>query len=382
MKILLLTGVFYPKTAGGAFEDWNFSKIAAERGHDIHVYTSKTSGTPSSETVSGVTIHRPFRASPQHRHPNSKLGQLMRVLFVLRLAVYLLVTLDRDYDVIYSTGHMFHPIAKLIGISYRLPVINLVAYSPSIDPTRLSAIDLRVLFERVNFRFFMGDIVLSRTPQIRQLLESKYGVPAQVVHGIIDEEDLRCSFNSDGASRLRYEVAEDKKLLVFVGRFVSVKNPVVPVAILNELPEKYSLLMVGGGMEREHVKSVADNYGVTDRVQLTGELPHSETLQIISMADALLLTSDVEAYPTVVFEALTLKTPVVATPVGILEEMSHPRLTVCSKDRMAQKIESLKQQSENGIDEETLHQYSITQFTDEVLAVLESQASGYGSQNE
>jgi glycosyltransferase involved in cell wall biosynthesis len=372
MKLLLLTGQFYPKTSGGAFEDWNFSKQAAERGHDIYVYTSREGAEPRFESVSGVQIRRPYRGTPEESHPNSKVGQVLRILFIVRLTICLLFKINDNFDAIYSTGHMFHPTAKLVGRIRGIPVINLVAYSPSIKIGRLSKTDLRVIFERINFRYFMGELVLSRTPQIRDILRNKYNTPAKIVHGIVDEEQLDNNYEPSLDLRDELNIPADETILLFVGRFVDIKNPSAPVEMLSKLPDEYTLVMIGDGEERGKVEATIDNCDTKMGVHLLGEIPHDKTLDAIAMADALLVTSDVEAYPTVVFEALSLKTPVISTRVGIVSEITHKRITESSIENMAATIKCLDFESKAEVDRETLKKYSISRYTDETISAIKS----------
>jgi glycosyltransferase involved in cell wall biosynthesis len=102
-----------------------------------------------------------------------------------------------------------------------------------------------------------------------------------------------------------------------------VKRPDEAVRVLAELPDSYRLVVLGDGEYRSVVERAVSECDVDGRVDLLGRRPHDDTLRTIAAADVLLVTSSVEAYPTVVFEALSLNTPVVSTPVGILPEIEH-----------------------------------------------------------
>ncbi|RDZ98448.1 hypothetical protein DEQ92_21135, partial [Haloferax sp. Atlit-6N] len=185
LRILQLAEDFYPKTSGGAFTDWNFAKLSAERGHHVTVYTPRTSETPERETVHNVEINRPYRATPADNHPNSAYGVLHRLVFILLLTVRLTYEMRHtNYDVIYSTNHLLHPTAKLVGLLYGVPVVNFVGYSPS-ERTELHPLDFRNLFEFVIFSLFMGRFVLCRTPRVRDRIEKWSRSSVELIHGII-----------------------------------------------------------------------------------------------------------------------------------------------------------------------------------------------------
>ncbi|TKX85370.1 glycosyltransferase [Halorubrum sp. SS5] len=372
LRILMLAEDFYPKTSGGAFTDWNFAKLSTERGHQVTVYTPRTSGTPERESVHNVEINRPYRATPTENHPNSVYGVFRRLLFILLLTVRLAYEIrTTNYDVIYSTNHLLHPTAKLIGLLYSLPVVNFVGYSPS-ERTELHPLDFRNLFEFVIFFLFMGGFVLCRTPRVRDRIEKWSRSSVEIIHGIIEQDALAEAAESD-VEPVRREHGVDSKesLIVSVCRFVPVKRPEESVRVLSELPDSYRLVVLGDGEYRSVVESAVLKFDVEERVDLLGRRPHGETLRTISAADALLVTSSVEAYPTVVFEALSLNTPVVSTPVGILPEIEHPKLKLTDLSSMPQTVLDIAESSHNGLDEETVYRFSIEQFIDTVLDTME-----------
>lgn len=373
MNILQLSGDFYPVMSGGALTDWNFAKNASAMGHDVTVFTSREGDTLPTENHSGVTIHRPFKGAPPGKHPNSLIGFLYRVKFITLFVLYMAFVKNcGDFDVVYSTNYIMHPVAKLLSFKHNLPVVNFIGYTPSQNPS-LRRYDVRILAERVVLNLFMGDIVLCRTPECVSL--GTAGVDIQLVHGLLDEEEIRAA---SMASPNNYNVNENiqdmanMETIVFVGRLVHVKNASASIGILKSLPENYQLLIVGDGEERDELQSKIFDEGVEKRVQILGSLPHKTTLQIIATADLLILTSLTEAYPTVVFESLALGTPVVATPVGILPEIDHTNLHLTGIDRMASKIVSVANSTSAAkLDESTLDIYSMERFTDTVLQSME-----------
>lgn len=372
LRILMLVEDFYPRTSGGAFSDWKFAQIAVERGHSVTVYADRVAGSENREIAEGVDIRRPHRMKPKGKHVNSSRGQIRRILLSCVLCLQLLLNFDNtDFDVIYSTNHVMHPVAKILKIVYGIPVVNFVAYSPSARGSGESTPKSVFVFEEVNFRLFMGDIVVCRTPEVRELVRNRSSASVELIGGVLNQDTILSLFESDQRHQ-----SPNGTQLVFVGRLVQIKNPKAALDVLAELPERYHLTIIGDGPEHESLVERIQSLDLQDRVELAGRLSHEETLERIAQADGLILTSHTEAYPTVVFEALALNTDVFASPVGILPEIKHERLHITDTESMSTIIEKTDPLCEQvAVDKETLDRFSMERFTDEALAALYKAAS-------
>ena len=363
LNVLLLAEDFYPKESGGAFIDWNAAKHLADDGNRVTVVTPRDEETPSRETVDEVDIRRPFRGIKADTPPNSLRGQLRRILFVLLVIPYLINLIRREkLNLIYSTNHLLHPAAALISTIFQLPHVSFVGYSPSIRGD-VSLTHPLVLLERMNFQLFMGDCALCQTPSIYKELVRLSDAKIKRVDGTVDANAVRSALDSKADS----DPETDKiDRLIFVGRFVEPKNPTKIPTIIARLPSMYSLVMIGDGPQRPAVETAIHKENVQDRVDLIGRLSHEQTLRAIHEADLLVLPSEADAYPTVVFEALALNTPVLATPVGVLPTIDHRNLTTAPLGEFNNCIPDIETAERRGIDEEALRQFSVERFATSV----------------
>jgi len=191
LDILILAEDFYPKTSGGAFIDWNLAKHLAACGDSVTVVTPKIGPASSTEYVDGIEIRRRFRSHGPDTHPNTIRGLFWRVLYSLVLIPYLLKFIrNEDFELLYSTNHLFHFPAALVSTVFRLAHISFVGYSPSIRP-EVTITDPLVILERMNFRFFMGDTALCRTPAVAALLSKLSNSDVDRVDGIVDSTAIR-----------------------------------------------------------------------------------------------------------------------------------------------------------------------------------------------
>jgi glycosyltransferase involved in cell wall biosynthesis len=361
LNVLLLAEDFYPKESGGAFIDWNVATYLVEHGDSVTTVTPRYGDTARKEIINGVEILRPFRGHSNDKHPNSIRGFLRRIVFTLVLIPFLLVLCWRqDFDLIYSTNHLLHPPAAIATFVERVPHISFIGYSPSIREEN-SLLDPLVVLERVNFRLFIGDLVICQTPSVKQMISREYGREVERIDGAVDTEAILEAVNSP--SRQNTTQDPDPSIeLIFTGRLVSIKNPGKLPEIISDLPPEYTLTIVGGGPRKSDIEDTVEDLNLQDRITLTGKLPHRETLQKIYSSGVLLLPSTADAYPTVVFEALCLNTPVLATPVGVLPTIDHRNLTTAPLGEFSNYVSGIETAGRQGIDEETLRQFSVERF--------------------
>lgn len=129
------------------------------------------------------------------------------------------------------------------------------------------------------------------------------------------------------AAREALGIAQDARLVVFVGHLVPIKNlPVLVDAWRLALQQRRAqatdqLVLIGDGSEREALQRAVQQAGLQASIRFTGALPQAHVAQWLSAADALCLPSQNEGMPNVVVEALAMGLPVVASRVGGIPEL-------------------------------------------------------------
>ena len=77
-----------------------------------------------------------------------------------------------------------------------------------------------------------------------------------------------------------------------------------------------TLWIIGDGPERDSLRRLAQERGVSERVRFVGAVDQSALPRYYSAADALVLASSREGWANVLLESLACGTPVAATAVG------------------------------------------------------------------
>ena len=120
-----------------------------------------------------------------------------------------------------------------------------------------------------------------------------------------------------------------KKHLLFVGRLEPVKGIPLILDALSLLPKNIDLIIVGVGSKKNDLEKHVKNMGLVNRVLFAGAVEHNELHHYYQAADALVLASYSEGWPTVILEALACGIPVVSPKVGgVAEVVKNDRLGI------------------------------------------------------
>lgn len=168
--------------------------------------------------------------------------------------------------------------------------------------------------------------IITRSAELARLLEQA-GIPATRLHPVYNGVDRTCFHPRDRASaRRELGLREDAPVVLFVGNFYDIKNPLTLLhahSLLVAQPglESCTLLLVGGGPLEPRMRTLASELGTASRVHFAGRHDAEGVALRMQAADALCLPSDNEGVPNVLLEAFTCGLPVVASSVGGMPEV-------------------------------------------------------------
>ena len=108
--------------------------------------------------------------------------------------------------------------------------------------------------------------------------------------------------------------------VAFVGRLEYPKDPLLFLEALRGAKVQRAVV-VGAGKLHDAMIKRARVYGLLDKIDFLGELPHDQVMKILPAVGAVVMTSRWEGLPILPLEAISLGVPVVATAVGGLPEI-------------------------------------------------------------
>ncbi len=303
-----------------------FLKNIPENKYEIDLLLNLRSGKYLSEvpqwikifhlnTGEMITTNRPWEI-PEKVYRNIYQGILK--LFPKLLYKYILK--DKKYDVELIANHRLldevlkSPINSKKIVWVHNDLFSIPEYTQEKLRNFFQADKIMVISDKIK----QGFEKLAQTPKEKQKLIRIYN-PIDS-HEIIEKSEEKINFDFYGF--------EKEKTFVAVGTVFPQKGFDRLIEMHKKLLEeglKHKILIVGDGYDFTNVKNLCENLKVEDTVKMVGF--QANPYPFFRHADFFILSSRYEGYPTVLFEALTLKKPIVATDVsGVKEILQNGKL--------------------------------------------------------
>ena len=175
--------------------------------------------------------------------------------------------------------------------------------------------------------------VICRSGDLASRLESAGANPSNlhVIYNGVDT-DTFCVRERDEA-RESLGIEHSAPILLFVGNYLPVKNPLFLISMLRELNRRREssgdvpvhLVFIGDGPLRSALENEAAAMGLSEHVTILSRKPAEEIALWMAAADVFCLSSHNEGFPNVLLEAMACELPVVSTDVGGISELIDRR---------------------------------------------------------
>jgi len=234
-------------------------------------------------------------------------------------------------------------------------------------------------FVRFMLKHVSGFVVLSSRMQdkIKVLFPEK---PVWVLHNPVDVESMK---NVNGCSR-------ESNRLLFLGWFISSKGVYELVDAVGKLLEESCDIRLDffGTKDADRLRNYITSKELGQSITVHGWIGHDEKVKEFYRSTMLVLPSHTEGVPNVILEAMATKTPIVATPVGGLQEVLCDGINslivrVNDFDDLSEKIRSLIDNPEKRVQlaenayREAVEKYDIQVIKRDVGKIIEEACFGH-----
>jgi glycosyltransferase involved in cell wall biosynthesis len=314
MKILFVTGTYFPSTNGVAVSARTTMETLVRKGHEVTVLAPKV---PGYKDTSNNIIRYPSLPNPLNKdYPLPVFPLSFKIVKHL---------LDKDYDIVH-THHPFHIgwFAEKYAQLGKIPLVftHHTKYEDYAD------IYLKFLSKKARTDIVRcgvapackhADLIVSPSKSMARILEKKY--PSVVVGNIPTGVNLAPTSESDkGYLRDTFNISDDTTVLLSLSRLAEEKNVALAIYSLAILPGKYHLFIVGSGPMDAELKELVIKLKIRDKVTFLGRIEHKEVPKIMKAADIFLFPSITEMQPLNLLEALSSGLPVAAVKSEVSEE--------------------------------------------------------------
>ena len=325
MKIAIFINTYTPVKNGVVISTSLVRKGLQERGHLVHVFTTRFPGCKPQDgvfRVPGLKLPNVDFALPIY---NPFGGWIRRKV------------LSEGYDVIliehpFLLGELGLRIAKQLGIPsafvFHTQYQQYIHYIPLV-PERV-----KLSFLRRHLSHFLRRVDRIIVPSKDFMTEVfSYGAPREKVVHIPNPVDLSKFSPPTPEERIRlresYGIPKDEKVIGFVGRLAPEKNLGELLEVFKMVLERDGssfLLLVGGGPEETNLKRLAERLGLSGKVKFTGMLDREKVSEIYKVLDLFVTCSLTEVKPLAYLEALATGVPIIAYDAHGARDTIHQNL--------------------------------------------------------
>jgi len=339
MKIGIFTECYKPTMNGVVVSIDTFKTELEKRGHEYYIFAPNTK---KYEDVESRVYRLPSISVPgQGYYPVAIPFASPGIIDIVQKNKIDLIHCQH----LFSMGGLGLSIGKKLNIPVVYTYHTLIAEYTHYVPLIQSLVKKYIIYRSRVFSNSCDQIVTPSNPMKRILM--KYGVktPIAVIPTGINIGNFKRVDSK--IFRLKHNIPEDVKILLFVGRLAEEKNISFLLKAFKKVIEKTPahLVLIGGGSDVPRYKKEARNLGINRSVTFTGYLSKPETDKIFGMADIFAFASITETQGIVIAEAMAAGAIPVAVnkmgPTDVINSGENGLLTDLTLSDFSSKISYL-----------------------------------------
>lgn len=328
MKIIIANDTYHPHVNGCSYFSQRFVHYLKERGHDITVIGPSLDFHHSKREVDGVKVYGirtsmfGFKNDWGFRYglPWFNKGYIRQIFDEIKP------------DLVHTQSHF--PISRDVidvAIEKNIPVMgtnhfmaeNMVHYLPGPEI-------FRTWLNKWLYKDFAGIFnklqkITTPTATAAKLIQKLIFQPVIVVSNGIDLRIFNHNLAIKEELRKKYKIPNNKPNLCYVGRLDKEKNldMAIKSAAIAMKKTPFHLTITGNGNEKENLKKLAKELGISDNTTFTGFVPDEDLPYLYKFADCFIMAGTVELQSLVTMEAMATGLPVLGVNAMAIPELVH-----------------------------------------------------------
>ncbi|MHB0912088.1 MAG: glycosyltransferase family 4 protein [Armatimonadota bacterium] len=318
MRVLMLSWEYPPRIVGGISRHvYDLSTALAAAGVGVDVVTCEHPGAPEEEGDGNLRVHRV---------PVAEGDDFVHWVHNLNAAT------EEKADELLSEGpaliHAHDWLAEFAGKNlknrHRLPLVATV-HATEHGRNRGIHTELQRYIHGVEWELcFEAWRVICCSEFMKEEISGVLGVPhdkLDVIANGVDAGKFEIGFDEDEFRT--WAAKPHEKIVFFVGRMVPEKGVQVLIRAIPQIVGDHpdvKFVIVGGG-NTAHLRQLADELSVTDKLFFTGYVDDETLLKLYRVADVAVYPSLYEPFGIVALEAMAAKVPVIVSDAGGLKEV-------------------------------------------------------------
>jgi len=311
MRIAFFTNCYKPLVNGVVTSISSLKEAYGRKGHEVYVFAPRVEGYIDQEK--NVFRYRSINLTSKVKYP---------LPIPLSFKVKKVIT-EFNPDIV----HIHHPfllssVAIMYGKKLGIPKILTIhtqyeqyAYYVSPVPERITHEAIKMIISNLADK---TDCITTPSASMKELIKG-YGIKNRIE--VISNAIHLISFKEDDELKRteikkKYNLKEDDKIILFVGRVASEKSIdkiIKALAIIKKRNTgKEKLLIVGDGPAMDELKLLTRSLKVEEDVIFAGTVSYEEIQHYYKMAYVFTIASTTETFGIVTIEALASGVPVVA----------------------------------------------------------------------
>jgi len=318
----MLAWEFPPRVVGGLARHVDeLSAALVKAGHDIHVITTDSEGSPEFEIVKGIKVYRVKTNRPKSL---DFLGSIYQMnLAMLDTAIPLVK--DTYFDVI----HCHDWLVADAGINLKRTFgTTLISTIHATERGRWHGIYNEVQKYINDMEWLLtyeskGVIVCSN--YMKKEVQNFFSLPEEKIYILANGIDMsKFNYNFDHLNFRRNFAMDNQKIVMSVGRMVPEKGFQILIDAAAKVYQDYDdvkFIIAGKGGMLENLKTQAYNMGLADKILFTGFMNDEILHKLLIVSDVAVFASLYEPFGITAIEAMAAGVPIVVSDTGGLSEI-------------------------------------------------------------